>query len=228
MSGSSIPGLVLGGEPRAQLLPPAVKQREKNRRARRLMAMFVVLAVGVAGLGIAWAYLQKTQAEQDLEAANEATTSILAQQLQYAEASQLANLVSQAASAETTVTQTEVLWAAAYIALRSHFPAEVTLTGYDFLVSAPWEQPLLPEGPIREPRVAVLTLDFSGDDYAPVAQFVSSVSSLYAFSDVKIDSVRLVDGVYVTTVKITLDTDAISGRFAEDAQPAVDAEEDQQ
>lgn len=215
MSASNTPGLVLGGEPRVQLLPPSIKQREKNRALRRRLGMLVAFAVVVTVLGIGWAYLQKTQADMELEAANNETTAILAQQQQYAEAAQLANLVSRATEAERAVTSTEVLWQSAFLAIREHIPGGVTLIGYDFLVPAPWEQPLLPEGPIREERSAKLVLELRGDDYAPAATFVERVASIYAFADIKIDSVSYDDGVYVTKVAMTFDADAISGRFAE-------------
>jgi len=217
VSGQSLPGLVLGGEPRVQLLPSVVKEREKSRALRRRLALLLVLAMVVTGAGIAWAYFQKTQAEMDLQAANNETVAILAQQAQYADASQLANLLNRAAEAERTVTSTEVLWASAYAAIREHIPDGIRLTGYEFKAPAPWEQPLLPEGPLREERVAELTLEFSGDGYAPVWRFIESIASIHAFSDVKFDSTTFDDGTYTSVVSLTFDAGALSGRFATDS-----------
>ena len=45
MSARAVKGPGLALEPRVQLLPPMVKQREKNRRSRRLMVFAVVVGL---------------------------------------------------------------------------------------------------------------------------------------------------------------------------------------
>lgn len=215
MSASPTPGLVLAAEPRAQLLPPSVKQREKSRAARRRMIMAVVLAVAVVGAAVAWGYLRQVQAQQSLAATQQLTADILAQQGQYAEAAQLAALVTQSEEARKVVTGTEIQWAALLVAIADYVPEDAILSGVAFQAPAPWEPPFVPEDPLREPRVAVVTLEFTGSGYEPAARFVAAIPEIYGFADVKIDRTEYKDGVYTTTVKLTLAADAVSSRFAD-------------
>lgn len=230
MSAASTPGLTLAGEPRAQLLPPSVKLREKSRAARRRMVMLIVLAIAVVGVAVAWGYLRQAQAQQSLAATQQLTAEILAQQNQYAEAAQMATIVTQSEKAQEVVTSTEIQWAPLLVAIAAYVPEDAQLSGVAFQAPAPWEVPFAPEDPLREPRVAVVTLEFTGASYEPAARFVSAIPDIYGFADVKIDKTEYKDGVYTTTVKLTLAADAVSGRFAEaaeadEADEAADTEE---
>jgi hypothetical protein len=226
MSATPIPGLVLAAEPRAQLLPPSVKEREKARTMRRRMVMLIVLALVVAAGGIAWGVLRAAQAQLALVAAQQQTDAILAQQGQYADAARLADLATKSKEAEQIVTSTEVQWEALFAELLRYVPEDTAITGVAFQGPAPWEPAFPPEGPLREPRLAVVTLELTGLDYAGAAQFVANIPPLYGFSDVKIDSTEFKDGRYITTVKLTLTQDAASGRFASDDPADADDADD--
>lgn len=214
MSATPTPGLVLSAEPRAQLLPPSVKQREKARALRRRMVMLVLLAVVITAGGIAWGFLRAAQAQLSLAAAQQQTVDILAQQAQYAEASRLAAFAQKSEQAQQVVTSTEVRWAPLLAELGRYVPEGTAIGGVAFQAPAPWEPPFAPEGPLREPRIALITLELVGSDYAGAARFVENIPKLYAFSDVKIDSSEFKDGFYITTVKLTLTEDGLRGRFA--------------
>lgn len=217
MSAAATPGLVLSAEPHAQLLPPSVKQREKSRASRRLMAMLVVVSVVVAAAGVTWGYVRQVQAQLELEASQQRTAEILALQGQFADAARLADLVDKSEKAEEIVTATEIQWAPLFIAVAAYVPADVRFAGVAFQAPAPWETPFGPEGPLREPRVAVMTIELAGSSFEPASRFVAAIPSIYGFSDVKIDKTEFKDGEYLTTVKLTLNADAVSGRFlAED------------
>jgi type II secretory pathway pseudopilin PulG len=216
MSAASIPGLVLSAEPRAQLLPPSVKQREKNRAARRMMVLLVILAVVVTGAAVAWGVLRAAQAQLSLLASQQLTEQILEQQAEYADAARMASLVTKGEEAQQIVTATEIQWASLWAKLQSYVPEGSRISGVAFQAPAPWETSFVPEGPLREPRVAVVTLEIAGDSYAGAALLVEKIPSLFGFSDVKIDKTELIDGEYRTTVKITLAADAVSGRYADE------------
>jgi hypothetical protein len=217
MSARTNPGeLKVGGSPRVQLLPASVKAREKARGARRFLVMLVVLSLIVVGLGTAAAYLNQRTAQQALDAANAQTTALLAEQAKYADAARLAQLVSLTQQAQQKVTSTEIQWYPLAVAIAARVPADVAWSGIALSAPAPWEPPLIPEGPLREPRVALVTLYFQSVHFGSVAPFVEQLPKLYGFSDVKIVSTNWEDefGVYTTTVTLTLNADAFSGRFA--------------
>ena len=214
MSAGSVPGLVLSAEPRAQLLPPSVKEREKNRAARRMMILLIVLAVAVAGAGIVWGFLRAAQAQLSLATTQQLTAQILEQQGEYADAARMASLVKRSEEAQHVVTATEIQWASLFAAVEPLVPEGTVVAGVAFQAPAPWEMPFPAEGPLREPRVAVVTLELAGDTYDGAAEFVAKAPSIFGFSDIKIDNTELKEGRYITTVKLTLAADAVSGRYA--------------
>jgi len=216
MTAGSIPGLVLSAEPRAQLLPPSVKQREKNRAARRMMVLLVILTVVVTGAGVAWGVLRAAQAQLSLLASQQLTQQILEQQAEYADAARMASLVTKSEEAQQVVTATEIQWASIWAEVQGYVPEGSRISGVAFQAPAPWETAFVPEDPLREPRVAVVTLEIAGDSYDGAARFVAKIPTIFGFSDVKIDKTELIDGVYRTTVKLTLTADAVSGRYAEE------------
>lgn len=209
--------LKIGGAPRVQLLPSRVKEGERARSSRRFMVFLVVVALAVVGGGVAWAYLAQVNAQRALDDANLMTQEILAQQVQYAEAAQLADLVALTEQAQQDVTATEIQWLPLAIAIRSYIPADVIGVGWAMRAPAPWEAELSPEGVLRVPRVAVVELTLVSPSYASAAAFVERIPELYGFADVFIDSTDLENGQYSTHVTLTLDADAVSRRFAPDA-----------
>ena len=217
MSAGTTPGLVLSAEPRAQFLPASVRQREKNRASRRLMVMLVVVSVVVAAAGVAWGYVRQVQAQLELEASQQRTAEILALQGQFAEAARKADLVAKSEEAQEVVTATEIQWAPLFVAIAGYVPSDTRFAGVGFQAPAPWETPFGPEGPLREPRVAVVTIELAGSSFEPASRFVAAITEIHGFSDVKIDKTEFKDGEYLTTVKLTLRADAVSGRFLDDA-----------
>ncbi|MEO5534695.1 MAG: hypothetical protein ABIR17_06130 [Pseudolysinimonas sp.] len=217
MSDRTPPGeLKVGGQPRVQLLPVSVRAREKARGTRRRLVILVVFSMVVVGLGVAAAYLNERTARQALDAANSQTTALLAEQAKYAEATRLAQLVNLTEQAQKTVTGTEIQWYPLAVAIGEYVPSDVTWAGLAVDAPAPWEPTLVPEGPLRQPRVATVKLVFESVDFGSVAPFVENIHTLYGFSDVKILSTEFQDDldVYRTTVLLTLTADAFSGRFA--------------
>ncbi|MGB3911261.1 MAG: hypothetical protein WBL06_12390 [Pseudolysinimonas sp.] len=216
MSAASIPGLVLSAEPRAQLLPPSVKQREKNRAARRMMVLLVIFSVVITGAGVGWGFLRAAQAHLSLLATQQLTAQILEQQAEYADAARMAMLVTQGEEAQQVVTATEIQWASLFARASEYLPEGTRVAGIAFQAPAPWETTFPPEGPLREPRVAVATFELAGVSYDGAAHFVAKIPSIFGFSDVKIDKTEFKDGEYTTTLKVTFDPDALSGRYLTD------------
>jgi hypothetical protein len=221
MSAVGLPGLTLAGEPRAQLLPASVRAREKARAGRRMMGFFVVVAVVVAGGATGWAYLTQAAAQTALDQASAQTADLVAQQAQYADATRLAEIVTLTAAAEQTVTATEIQWLPLMVEISRYVPSDVALSGIALQAPPPWETALVPEGPLRTARSAVVTLEFDSANFASIAAFAAAIPAMYGFADVKINSTIFESGVYTSNVTVTLTAEAVSGRFSEtSATPA--------
>ena len=102
--------LVLAGEPRVQLLPQSVRDRERAAATRRRLAMLVVLAIVLVGGGYGFAWMRNDLAQQQLTTARQATESILSEQTQYSEGTRAAARVRGIREAQVYATSNEVLW----------------------------------------------------------------------------------------------------------------------
>jgi type II secretory pathway pseudopilin PulG len=227
--------LVLGGEPRVQLLPQSVRDKEKAAITRRRLAMLVVLAIVLVGGGYGLAWMRNGVAQQQLETARQATEVILAEQAQYSEGTRASALVAGITAARQSVTVNEIAWADVVGQIAALAPQGTTLDAATMVAQAGWEPPLSVEGPLRTPRIALLTLSFGGPSPIDAAALTLQLSQLKGYVDSRFDSSILGDdGRYVTVIRIMLDSDAASGRFAatpdgsETAAPADGSDESAQ
>ena len=85
--------LPLGAEPRVQLLPPAVREREKARAAMRLGVLLVILGVVVAIALGGFGFLRSMTTEAALQAANARTAELAAERGRYIEATRVTTTI---------------------------------------------------------------------------------------------------------------------------------------
>lgn len=204
-------------EPRVQLLPPLVKQREKSRRTRRLLAFVIVVSIGIALGGVAFGYLRAVQAEVALLAEHARTEQILAEQAKYAEAAQKAALVVASEEAQREVTANEIDWLALLTEVGTYMPAGSSVSKIAVRAPAPWEPALVPEGELRAARVGIVDLTIASPDYALAAAFVRAIWKMEGVADVVITGSTVDTGGYLTTIAVTLDENVRSQRFLDQA-----------
>lgn len=214
----------VGSEPRVQLLPPMVRQKERTRRTRRMATFAVLVALAVTFGASAFAYIRTLQAQASLASAHDLTARILAEQGEYAEASSTARLIADTESARQIVTENEVEWTALVAALGTHVPAGASIATIGMHAPAPWEAPLAPEGELRADRVAVVDLTISGPDYASAAAFVTSVYGMEGVADAYITGTSFTDGAYRTSISIAFDSAIRTERFAPEPEDDDDDE----
>ena len=217
MSARTAGGLVLGAEPRVQLLPPIVRQRAKLRETRRLLVLLIILSVVVVAGGVSFGVYQSARAQLEFAAIQAQTQDILAQQAEYAEGARVAGLVQVSKDAQLLVTSGEVDWVQLVGEVRSYLPGGADLHSVELAAPAPWEPQLVPEGPLRASRIATFQITVASSSYDLAALFASAVGDHAAVADVRIQSSTLDAGRYLTVVALTLDSDALATRFVEDA-----------
>lgn len=209
------PRLVLGGEPRVQLLPQSVRAKERSARVRRRLVMLVVLALVVVGGGYAYAWMRNVTAQQQLETARLGTQAVLDAQAQYADGSRAAALVDGILVAQHGVTAHEISWDAVLDEVRALAPAGTSLDEANVVVQAPWEPALPIEGPLRAPRIATLTLTFLGPTIIDPVVLTTRLAQIEGYVDSRFDSSILAEGGYRTVVRLMLGSEAVSARFAD-------------
>jgi hypothetical protein len=220
--------IFVAAEPRVQLLPPSVRLREKNRRTRRLLVLLIVLSLTVVAGGLSFGYYRAIESRLALEAAQARTADLLQQQAAYADASRIAGLVVATGDAQKLLTSGEVDWAAVMADLESYLPAQAAIAGATLTAPAPWEPPLVPEGPLRAERVATITLVIESSDYDMAARFIAAVQADESVADARIMSSAKEGSTYLTTVSLTLNDTVLLTRFDDTDDPEPDPSESEE
>jgi len=206
--------LVLAGEPRVQLLPPSVLAREKVRSAQRLLLLAVVGALAIAAAAYGFGAFTAASAQAQLLAAQNQTQLVVAQQSKYQASAHVASTVTAIRQAQQVGTSLEVLWSPLLSQIRASLPEGTQLSGVTATGQTPWGAALSPEGPLRAPRIAVLSLVVSSPAAPDIAAITSALRALPGYADSAVQStVATSDGTTTTTISLTLGAHALSGRF---------------
>jgi hypothetical protein len=210
--------LVLAGEPRVQLLPPIVQEREKARAARRVLVMLVVLALLVAGAGYAFGTYRTAMARTQLADAQAKTQAILAEQGQYIEGTRVATQVAQSLETQKVTTSLEILWGPLLGDIRHMLPKGAVYDSYNVVVQTPWEIALAPMGALRTPHIAEVQIVVASKDPFDQRVLEAKLEALDGFSDVTVQSLAHdKERTYLTTISLTLTEFAVSGRYLDGA-----------
>jgi hypothetical protein len=205
--------VVLGGEPRVNLLPPEVAQRKKARSARRgLVALVIAVLLVVAG-GYGFVTVRAIGAQLEFAAAQARTADLLAEQMKYSEVTAITGQVQAVKDARSIAVSTELLWNDYYTKIRDVLPADSTMSSLVADGRAPWEPDTLPLGPLRMPRVATITFVVTSAAPFPVADFVAKIAKIPGFADVTSDVISKDGEGYTTQFTFNLGADGLSGRF---------------
>ena len=205
--------LVYGGIPRANLMPPEVALRRKESARRRGLIVLAGAVVAVTVAGVVGSYLYAGAAEQRLADERRTTEQLLATQLEYVEVTQIRSQLQSVIDVRRQLAGVEVLWReqlAPYLAVLSATEIVDSLT---FESNSPAEPLIGVTGPLRQPRVATVTMIILTVEPPAPQRWYRAWERLETFADASIDSVTLLQSGYETTVTINLNDVALSQRF---------------
>jgi hypothetical protein len=211
-AGRDKPPTAFGGEPRAQLLPPSVREHEQVRSAQRMAVTLIVGAVAVAAALAGFGFFRSVQSQSELTSAQTETQAIVAEQSKYGEATRISTTLKEIAQGQTASTSLEILWAPILRQVAAAAPGGV-LTSVDVQSQAPWEPALTPAGPLRSSHIAALTLIYSSTGPLDAAALTSALSTVPGYADSAVQSATSQNGTFTTTVSLTLGDGALAGRF---------------
>lgn len=210
--------LVLGGDPRVELLPPEVALREKARGMRRLSIMVLVLVLLIVGGGYGVALYRTSTEQSALSAAKAETAQLAAAAQKYAKVTSVNELIANVNEARTLGASTEVMWARVIDAVQSTLPTGASIESVTMKGRAPWEAALVPAGPLRAPLVATLSINIVSPTILNATTIVRSLVNVPGFADATPDSISEASDLFRTTITLNIDQKALSGRFAADAK----------
>jgi cytoskeletal protein RodZ len=208
--------LIIGGEPRVDLLPPELLDQRKAAiiRGRLWLGALLVLIVVLGGTGLAT--VQSFQSQAQLLTAQAHTRALVAQQKKYLEVRQVQEEVSARTAAQEVGTSTEVDWKKYLTGVQGTLPSTVTLTTVTIDSASPLIVYTQATVPLQGSRVATLSFTVETPDLTQIPVLLNALPSLPGFVDAVPDSVTRDDTTSVYTVKITMHIDeaAFSKRFA--------------
>lgn len=184
MSNSHATHLVVGGTPRADLLPPEIRAAQRGKAIVRMLIVTVItVAVVVAG-GVGYATVRSITSQTLLQIEQIRTTELLDSQLDYAEARRIANQVDEAIAARVLGTVTEIDWRAYLDEVSATLPAGVGLTK---LTIAPVEAPEGEEeveNPLQEEAVATVTIEATSLSVPDVEAWLDDLAGITGFAGI--------------------------------------------
>lgn len=208
--------LVIGGEPRVDLLPPEVKAARKARATNRLMAFAVVAVAVIVAAATGGASFFSIQAQNQLATSQAQTGTILAQQKNYIEVRKVQEGVSLVQAAQQVGASTEISWRDYLQKVQATLPGNVAIETVTIDSATPLAIYSQPTAPLQGARVATLTFQATSPTLPEVPVWLRSLGTLKGFADATPGSVSLDPSKNVYTVKITMHINeaAFDGRFA--------------
>lgn len=209
------PILVIGGMPKADLLPPEIKAGEKARAQRRgLLAVFALVLLIVGGAYAGVTFLAQS-AQGELDAANARSAQIIAEQAKYAEVSQAQQGIAAVEAARLTAMATEIDWGTELEAVMDTLPDGSDLSALTVSSTTPVVSVATPSSPLEGGRVAELQLTVLTNGLPNTAKWVRDLSELEGFVDATPTSITTTEGVVTTVVTLHLNSAVYWNRFVE-------------
>ncbi|WP_140425509.1 MULTISPECIES: hypothetical protein [unclassified Cryobacterium] len=207
--------LILGGEPRADLLPPDLLARRANRALHRALTITLMGVVVIMGAGIGAVSVTAALNQNDLAEATLRTDAILMETTKFAEVSRVQDQYDTTLAVRGLGLSTEVDWKAYLADIRAILPADVTIDSVTVTTSSPWAGFVQSAVPLTQPRTASLALETTSPGLPTVPQWLVGLKDLPGYADASPGSIsRSQDGSYVVSLALNINAAALSNRFA--------------
>ena len=208
--------LEIGGEARADLLPPELRQQRNAVSTRhRLWASTAVLVVLMLfGTGIA--AFQAFQGRLGLAAEQARTSVLLAQQTKYIKVRVVQDEIGFLQAARQVGTSTEIDWQAYLNKVQATLPANVALTSVAIEAGSPLASFTQAAVPLQGSRIATLSFVATSQTLPEVPAWLDSLTTLPGYTDASPGNVArdAATGAYTVNITMHISEAAFTNRFA--------------
>jgi len=218
MSPAAAKDLIVGGPPRADLLPPEIKGEAALRAQRRVLIGIIALAAIVVVGGSFLATGVATSAESQLRTESARTDSLISQQGEYVIVRQMAGQVLLAQEAQKIATSTEMDWAPLLRQADRQMPESLKTVEGTIRSSSPIVDYPLPADVLEGPRVGEITIKAKTNVFSDITRWLFATRKLDGYVDASVISVTSSKGVFTATLTIHVDESVRTGRFAEEEE----------
>ena len=212
--------LVIGGEPRVDLLPLEVRKERKATVTRRRLALSVVGLLAIVIAGSVAASALSLQAQTRLADEQARTASLLVEQSEYIEVRNVQDQVTLVEAAQQVGSSTEIDWKKYLENVQTTLPAGVTIDAITVDSASPlaiYDQPTLP---LQGARVATVGFTATSAVLPDVPTWLNALATLPGFADALPSSANLDEATNTYKVNITMHINdaAFSKRFATEGE----------
>lgn len=206
--------LVIGGPPRADLLPPEFAAEAKLRAQRRGLVAIAILSVVVVGLVYGYVALLSTVSAQSLTAANAETASLLAQQQEYAEVDLINNQLATIEVAEVIGKSTEINWLDYLALVQASLPAGTVVKTVDAATAYPGAGATTSLTPLGFTSIAQISFSATSTTLPNVSSWIENLSELPGYAGSTAGSITYCEcGTYEVTMDLFINEDALADRL---------------
>lgn len=235
MSKQQTEALRLGGVPRADLLPASARDAIKRRPIVRRLVLGVIGIVVVVALAVAAATAYAITSQLQLDAERQRTESLLAQQLEFAEARAIDAAVTETTQSRIAATSAEIDWEKLLAEVRATLPPGVLLVSVDGELTAPDSVGAAggdgggAEGegePLRQDSISSIRINATSPSVPDVEAWLDDLESVTGFAGIAppVSVIGSEGASYTVTIEFLLNTEAYLGRYA--PQTETNEEED--
>jgi hypothetical protein len=207
--------LVVGGPPRADLLPPELKIEATLRAQRRLLIGVVIVAVVAVAAVYAFVAIAATTSKIRLDSAHQQTETLLKEQQEYSDVRVLKDGVQTLKRAQILGASTEIDWTDYLGKVAALLPAGTKFGAIDAVTLRPGSAEEIQEGPLETPRIAQINFVSSTPTLPDVSQWIENLSVLPGYSSAAVTAITLddKDGKYLVTTVLNIDFEGLENRF---------------
>lgn len=208
--------LVIGGEPRVDLMPPEVHKERAAKVARRRLILGVVGVLVITLAGSAAATVLSLGAQIQLADEQSRTPGIMAEQAKFVDVRTVQGQVDQIKAAQQVGVSTEIDWKKYLEGVQAILPSSVTIQSVAITSASPLAIYAQPTAPLQGARVATVTFEATSQVLPDVPTWLTSLATLPGFADALPGSVVLDETTKGYKVNITMHVNdaAYAKRFA--------------
>ncbi|MEY2847807.1 MAG: hypothetical protein RI885_472 [Actinomycetota bacterium] len=218
--------LTVGGESRAELLPPEVSARAAARGTQRALVGVVVVAALISAGGFGFASIVAGTSAQRLAAEQQRSSELVAKQSEFIEVRLTQQKLDTASAALEIGASTEIGWEGYLGDIRTAMGPDVALSGVAFEGSTPLQGYAAPTAPLQKARAGTLILAATTPTVPNTEKWLRALEGVAGFADASASSIEWDEQLgYKVTITMHVNGDAYSHRFG---QTETDSTEDGQ
>jgi hypothetical protein len=213
--------LIIGGPPRAELLPPEVAQGVKARALRRTLVFLVVVVAAITALGVVGATALSIASVGALATATDQGNALLVQQGEFAEVRQITSMIGKAEEGLELGSATEIQWKAYFAEIEGSLPAGTTITTFAAATATPTTPFAAPTLPLQGARIGELTFTATSATLPDVELWLNGLSTITGFVDATPGTVVLATGGgYTVNIIMHINSDVFDNPYSRAAPDA--------